>query len=66
MKQYCRYCACCVYGDVVWCEEFKKIISLSSAKTINHCKHFVFCEIDALSGDLQKKYKPREKQPELF
>ena len=73
MKQYCRYCAYCVYGDVVWCDKLDKIIAFSSAKTINHCKHFVFCEIDALSGILQKKYKPRdkprekrEKQPELF
>jgi hypothetical protein len=62
MKQYCRYCAYCVYGDVVWCDKLDKIISLSSAKTTNHCKHFEFCEIDALSGSLLKKYKPREKK----
>lgn len=62
MKQYCRYCAYCVYGDVVWCDKLDKIISLSSAKAVNHCKHFVFNEIDALSGDLSKKYKPRKEK----
>lgn len=35
----------------------------------NHCKQFLFCEIDAF--DITKKYKPREKkvvdkQPTLF
>lgn len=44
MKQYCRYCANCIYGDVVWCDELEKVISEASAKTVNHCKHFVFCE----------------------
>lgn len=64
MKQYCRYCAYCMYtiDDAVWCDKLDKIISLSSAKTTNHCKHFEFCEIDALSGSLLKKYKPREKK----
>lgn len=64
MKQYCRYCAYCIYTieDEVWCDKLDKIISLSSAKTTNHCKHFEFCEIDALSGVLLKKYKPREKK----
>ena len=27
MKQYCRYCANCIYGDVVWCDELEKEIS---------------------------------------
>lgn len=62
MKQYCRYCAWCTYGDIVWCDKLDKTISLSSAKSINNCKHFLFCEIDALSGCLLKKYKPREKK----
>lgn len=73
MKQYCRYCANCVYGDCVYCCEHKKEMSEASAKRINHCKDFIFNEIDALGGDLDKKYKPREKkaaindnQPELF
>lgn len=61
MKQYCRYCANCVYGDAVWCHELRKIMSESSAKTVNHCKHFVFNEIDVF--DLDKKYKPRAEKP---
>lgn len=72
MKQYCRYCQNCIYGDVVYCEELNKEISLAGAKRANKCKHFEFNEIDALSGDLNKVYKPREiktideKQPSLF
>ena len=31
MKQYCRYCANCIYGDVVWCDELEKEISEASA-----------------------------------
>ena len=61
MKQYCRYCANCVYGDVVWCDELNKMMSESSAKNVNHCKHFVFNEIDVF--DLDKKYKPRAEKP---
>lgn len=69
MKQYCRYCANCVYGDVVWCDELRKIMLESSAKSVNHCKHFVFNEIDVF--DLDKKYKPRaaklvDNSPTLF
>lgn len=62
MKQYCRYCSYCIYGDVVYCEELDKVISLKSAKTTNKCKHFEFNPIDALSGDLNKKYKPRKEK----
>lgn len=62
MKQYCRYCAYCVYGDVVWCDELNKELAESTAKSLNHCKHFVFNPIDALSGILTKEYKPREKK----
>ena len=61
MKQYCRYCANCVYGDCVYCSEHKKVMSEASAKRVNHCKDFIFNKIDALGCDLDKKYKPREK-----
>ena len=53
MKQYCRYCVNCIYGDVVWCDEINKMMSESQAKRVNHCKHFVFNEIDVF--DLDKK-----------
>lgn len=63
MKQYCRYCAYAVQpmeGDV-WCDELNKMMLEQSAKTVNHCKHFVFNEIDVF--DLDKKYKPRAEKP---
>jgi hypothetical protein len=63
MKQYCRYCANCIYGDVVWCDELEKIISEASAKTVNHCKHFVFNEIDAFN--FEHKYKPIQKKEKV-
>ena len=71
MKQYCRYCQNCIYGDVVYCEEFDKTMDISTAKRANNCKSFELNEIDALSGDMNKKYKPRveksfEDQPTLF
>lgn len=70
MKQYCRYCANFVTGNGSWCEAKQKNISDSSAKTINKCKSFVFCEIDAFN--YTRKYKERKtkdvdkNQPSLF
>ena len=63
MKQYCRYCANCCYGDVVWCDELKKIISETAAKTVNHCKHFIFCEVDVFNP--LHKYKPIQKREKV-
>ena len=63
MKQYCRYCANCIYGDVVWCDELEKVISEASAKTVNHCKHFVFCEGDVFNP--LHKYKPMQKREKI-
>lgn len=64
MKQYCRYCGYCVaepvYENTSWCDKKQKDISSNSCKTENHCKEFVFCEIDAF--DPEKKYKPRHKK----
>lgn len=61
MKQYCRYCAHCHYGDVVYCDDKYKTMSKPTAKTINKCKSFDFNEIDVFyGGDMDKKYKPRE------
>lgn len=58
MKQYCRYCTALVTGNGIYCETFAKEKSEASAKAVNHCKEFEFCEIDAF--DLNKRYKPRE------
>lgn len=69
MKQYCRYCSYLCTGNGTWCEKKQKEIADSTAKTENHCKQFLFCELDAY--DITKKYKQREKrvvvnQPTLF
>lgn len=61
MKQYCRYCANCT------CEEICVIKNRSvNAKSVNKCKEFEFCEMDALmsqdrDGEIHC-YRPREKR----
>lgn len=60
MKQYCRYCSHCCYGDVVYCDFRKRTMSEESAKRVNQCKDFEFNPIDAFNID--KTYKPREKK----
>ena len=62
MKQYCRYCAACCYGDAIWCSAKEKTMSESTAKSPNKCKDFVFCELDVF--DLEHKYKPRKEKEE--
>lgn len=61
MKQYCRYCAHLVYGDVCYCEKKKWIKTYSSCKQRNKCNDFIFNPIDALAENLNG-YKPREKK----
>ena len=58
MKQYCRYCNNCIYGDVVFCDALGETMSESKAKRVNQCKHFVFNEMDLF--DCDKKYNPRK------
>ena len=66
MKQYCRYCGYCIaetdFENVSWCDKKEKEISSASAKRINKCKDFVFCEIDAFNNE-SGKYKPRTSKP---
>ena len=62
MKQYCRYCAHCHYGDAVYCSIYEKTMSESTAKSSNRCKKFAFAEIDVFDTD--KTYKPRKGKPE--
>lgn len=57
MKQYCRYCGSCVYGDVPYCEVKDKVLTESYIKRENHCKTFEFCNIDVITG---KEYAPRK------
>ncbi len=61
MKQYCRYCSHCHYGDAVYCDAKRKTMPESRAKSVNNCKDFDFNEIDVFyAGDMNKVYKPRE------
>lgn len=41
MKQYCRYCSHCSYGDIVYCKLLKKTMSEEKAKKLQKCKYFV-------------------------
>ena len=59
MKQYCRYCSHCSYGDDVYCEKLKITMSEEKAKRINRCKDFEFLEIDVFNPD--HTYKERQK-----
>lgn len=62
MKQYCRYCANCVYGDVAYCEAKGMCLSDAYAKRPNKCREFEFNEIDAF-GENKHPYRTREKKP---
>lgn len=68
MKQYCRYCTYCIgetdFVNVSYCSAKKKEMSSNSAKTVNHCKEFVFNEIDAFNIE-SGRYKPREKKQRI-
>lgn len=59
MKQYCRYCAHLYTGNGTWCSEHKKEMSDTTAKRINKCKDFAFCEIDAFFEN-PNPYRPRK------
>lgn len=59
MKQYCRYCTLCVYGDAVYCSKKEKTMSEEKAKRVNNCKDFDFNEIDVFNPE--RIYKPRKK-----
>lgn len=59
MKQYCRYCSHCHYGDVAYCDVKQKTMSESSAKAMNNCKDFELNPIDVFMEN-EKGYRPRE------
>jgi len=50
-----------VCGDVNYCDVKKQCFTDAKIKSINHCKDFAFCEIDALNPDEDHIYKPRKK-----
>lgn len=59
MKQYCRYCIHCHTGNGNWCDAKEKEYSDSYFKSVNNCKLFDFCEIDAFMEN-PNPYRPRE------
>ena len=59
MKQYCRYCSHCHYGDVAYCEKLERTMSDEKAKRINQCKNFNFLGIDVFNPN--RSYKERQK-----
>ena len=59
MKQYCRYCSHICTGNGIWCDEKKKTLSESTAKSVNHCKQFDFNFTDAFFEN-KEAYRPRE------
>ena len=61
MKQYCRYCAYLVTGNGIYCTLKGKTLSESYTKSINKCKEFNFCQMDAYFEN-EKGYCPRKKK----
>ena len=60
MKQYCRYCSHCSYGDIAYCNKLERTMSEEKAKRINRCKDFEFLGIDVFN--LDHTYKERQKK----
>jgi len=56
MKQYCRYCAHCIEGDVFFCTDDERTMSESEIKRANNCPNFMLTE-DIITG---REYAPRE------
>lgn len=60
MKQYCVYCAFCVYGDVFFCTKHDVVLSESKAKHINQCASYAESELGHV--ETGKRYKPRKEK----
>lgn len=65
MKQYCRYCANCHYGDFVYCEIIRNTMREEKAKRPNKCKHFVFNPLDVFCP-FDEDGKPRIYKPQKY
>lgn len=61
MAQYCRYCACLVYEETLYCYETDKTLSLDSVKRTNNCDKFRLNVMDVL-GENPRGYMPRKTQ----
>ena len=58
MKQYFRYCIHCQIGNGYWCDAKEHEYSPSYFRSVNHCRLFEFCEMDAFAEN-PNPYKPR-------
>ena len=56
MKQYCRYCIHCHVGNGNWCDVREKEYSDSYFCSVNKCKDFEFCSMDAYN--FEHEYRP--------
>lgn len=68
MKQYCRYCVHCFYGDVPYCGIKRETLTDRYIKRVNNCPDYEYTE----AGDVEtgkpyrpREYKPREHTPKL-
>ena len=69
MKQYCRYCSHCHYGDVAYCDKLRRTMSDEKAKKINRCKYFDFLKIDVFNPNnsyKERQKKEKDKQMNIF
>ena len=61
MTQYCRYCAFCICGDVLYCTSKEMILDEKQIRRVNHCKDFALTSVgDVLTG---RPYTPRKGKP---
>lgn len=60
MKQYCRYCAFCIRGDVYYCVEKNTVLRKNATKAANTCADYVESELGDV--DTGKMYKPRKEK----
>lgn len=59
--QYCRYCAHCIYGDVLYCTDHDEVMSDRKVRMVNHCKDFALSDMgDVFTG---RPYTPRKGKP---
>ena len=59
MKQYCYYCASCLYiGGKLSCDKLEKDLTPNQAQRENHCPHFYLSPMGhAITG---KQYRPQK------
>lgn len=63
MKQYCRYCcnACLNDDELAYCSYKDGMLDGPALRRLNHCKGFLFCELDVLTQT--RIYQPRVAKP---